>query len=149
MALSKKQCDLLGGIVAAAAFLLADAVFVARLAGSHNAEQFAGILFLGLSVPVTYLLISAFRGDRPGIYFIWLGLFLLFLVVEAVLDYLLQIPFREVRWQVILYVMLFFGSLGGLIGVAGLAGRGWTVAAILGFLSTASLALAQHLVTGL
>ena len=131
------------------AFLLADAVFIARLAGRSDVERMMGLAFLALSIPTTYLLWAASRDGRPGIYFAWLLLFLAFLVVEALLDYVLHVPFREVRWQVVLYVMLFFGSLGGMIGVAGLAGRRWAVAAIVGFLSTAVLAFVQRRATGL
>lgn len=79
----------------------------------------------------------------------WVGLFITYLLVELLLDYILQAPFREVRWQVILYVTLFFGALGGMIGVAGQAGRAWTIAAVIGFFSTAILAFPQHRVTGL
>jgi len=149
MRFSKEQCDVLGGIVAIAAFLLADAVFIARLMRSPGAERAFGLLLVALLLPATYLLVSASALSRPPIYAVWLGLFLLFLVVELLLDYVLGAPFREVRWQVILYVTLFFGAFGGLIGVAGLAGRTWALAAIAGFLSVAVLAFVQHRVTGL
>jgi hypothetical protein len=148
MALSREQCDLLGGVVAIAAFVLADAVFIARLMRSPGAEQVVGALFLLLFVPVLYLGISAFHLARPGIYVVWIALFMLFLAAELLLDYVFKTPFREVRWQVILYVTLFFGSLGGMIGVARQAGRAWAVAAIIGFLSTVVLAFVQRQVTG-
>jgi hypothetical protein len=149
MTFSKDACDLLGGIVALAAFVLADVVFLARLMRSPGVEQIFGVLILLLFVPLAYLGISAFHVPRPGIYFVWIGLFMLFLVVELLLDYVFKLPFRAVRWQVVLYVMLFFGSLGGMIGVARQAGRGWALAAIVGFLSTAVLAFVQRRVTGL
>ena len=149
MAPTKSQCDLLGGVVALLAFGLADAVFLARMAGGLRAERLFGLFFLGLGVPTVYLLVTASRHARPPIYVAWLGLFLLFLLAEAALDYVFDVPFREVRWQVIAYVTLFFGALGGMIGVAGIAGRWWGTAAIIGFFSTALLAFLQHRTTGL
>jgi hypothetical protein len=149
MAFSRVTCDLLGGIVAVSAFLLADAVFVARLMKSPGAEQIFGVLFVLLLVPLVYLGVSTLHLPPPPIYSVWIGLFMLFLVAELLLDYVFKVPFREVRWQVVLYVMLFFGSLGGMIGVARQAGRGWAVAAIIGFLSTTVLAFVQRRVTGL
>jgi len=147
--MSKEQVDVLGAVVALSAFLLADVIFISRMTGSPEVERVGGVLFLGLALPATYLLLSSSRLHRPPIYICWVSLFMLFLLVELVLDYVLKLPFREVRWQVILYVMLFFGSMGGMIGVAGQAGRSWTVAAVVAFLSTAGLALFQRHVTGL
>ena len=39
---------------------------------------------------------------------------LAWLVVEALLDYILKIDFRQVRWMVISYVTLFFAAAGGI-----------------------------------
>ena len=149
MDFSKERCDLLGAVVAVSAFLLADAVFIARLATHPEAERLFGVFLLLLLLPLAYLQVSAFYLPRPRIYFLWIGLIIVYLLVELLLDYVVQVPFREVRWQAILYVMLFFGSFGGMIGVASLAGRAWAITAIVGFLSTTVLAFVQHRVTGL
>jgi hypothetical protein len=53
-----------------------------------------------------------------------------FLAVEFILDYALMVAFRATRVAVISYVMLFFAGTGGLLGVASLAGRGWTIICI-------------------
>ncbi|MCJ7630537.1 MAG: hypothetical protein MUO50_19355 [Longimicrobiales bacterium] len=74
---------------------------------------------------------------------------IVFLILELVLDYVWRVPFRTVRWQAIAYVMLFFGSSGGMLGVASLAGRGWTVAAVTSFLIMAVLAFVQRNITGM
>jgi hypothetical protein len=149
MTFSREQCDLLGALVAISAFLLADAVFISRMLKNPEAEWLFGLLLLMLLVPLTYLMISTLYLPRPPIYLGWIGLFMIYLVVELLLDYVFKVPFREVRWQAILYVMLFFGALGGMIGVASLAGRRWGIAAIVGFLSTTVLAFVQHRQTGL
>ncbi len=149
MMLSRKECDLLGGVTALLAFVLCDALFVARMVSHPGIQRGFGLIFLALFFPTLYLLFAAFQHRRPAVYFVWVVLFLAFLVVEALLDFVLHVPFREVQWQVILYVVLFFGGMGGMIGVARRAGRRWGTAAIVGFLSTAVLAFVHYRETGL
>ncbi|MFC1662076.1 hypothetical protein ACFL3S_11615 [Gemmatimonadota bacterium] len=141
--------NLLGAILALAIFWMTIGTFVARLADKPRLEYGLGFLLILLTLPLAYLLVSAFSLDRPRIYFLWIGLMIIFLLVELLLDYVWSVQFREVRWQVVLYVVLFFGSTGGMIGVAGLAGRGWSVAAVVSFLLMAALAFFQRHVTGL
>jgi hypothetical protein len=143
------RANLLGAVLALCIFWLTSGVFLARLAEKPRLEYGLGLLEILLILPLAYLLLSAFQLDRPRIYFLWIGLMILFLVAELLLDYVWQVPFRTVRWQTILYVVLFFGATGGMIGVAGLAGRGWSVAAIISFLIMGALAFFQRHVTGL
>lgn len=65
MAWTREQVDLLGAIVALAAFVLADAVFAARLARMPGAERVAGILMVLLALPAAFLLFTAGRLERP------------------------------------------------------------------------------------
>ncbi len=71
------------------------------------------------------------------------------LILELLLDYILKIDFRQVRWMVISYVVLFFAGAGGMIGVAALAGRGWAILAVILFLVMAVLAFVQRAATGM
>jgi len=146
---SLNQCNRLGGILAIAIYLLTIGVFVARLANRSGLEHWLGLVMIVLIIPLAYLLVSAFYLDRPRIYFLWIGLMILFLLVELLLDYILELPFRTVRWQVIAYLMIFFGSTGGMLGVASLAGRGWSVTAVVLFLVMAALAFVQRSITGM
>jgi len=61
--------------------------------------------------------------QRPTLYYIQIGCMLAWLVVEALLDYILKFDFRQVRWMVISYVVLFFAGAGGMLGVAVNVGR--------------------------
>jgi hypothetical protein len=146
---SLNQCNRLGGILAIALYLLTIGIFVARLGNRPWIEHWLGLVMIILIIPLTYLLVSAFYLDRPRIYFLWIGLMIFFLLVELLLDYILELPFRTVRWQAIAYVMLFFGATGGMLGVASLAGRGWSVAAVAIFLVMAALAFIQRSITGM
>ena len=69
--------------------------------------------------------------------------------MEFLLDYALKIEFRQTRWMVISYVVLYFARTGGMLGVAANAGRGWTISAVILFLVTAVLAFVQRSVTGM
>jgi hypothetical protein len=74
---------------------------------------------------------------------------LAWLIVEALLDYILKIDFRNIRWMLISYTVLFFAGAGGMLGVAANAGRGWSIAAIVLFLIMTVLTFVQRAVTGM
>jgi len=74
---------------------------------------------------------------------------ILFVIVEFIMDYALKTDFRNTQWMVIPYVMLFFGSTGGMIGVAGQAGKKWTIITVILFVIMAILAFAQRHITGM
>lgn len=60
-----------------------------------------------------------------------------------------KLVFRKVTWIPIPYLLLFFGGTGGMIGVASLAGRIWTLSAAILFLVMTVLSLVQRTVTGM
>ena len=141
--------DRLGAIVAIAFYVSATLVFVSRLLGKPQVGHRIGYFELLLAIPLIFLLLKAPQLQRPALYYIQIGCMLAWLVVEAVLDYILKIDFRNVRWMVISYVVLFFAGTGGMLGVAANAGRGWSIPAIILFLIMAVLTFVQRAVTGL
>ena len=82
-------------------------------------------------------------------YFLWLGLMILFLTVELVIDSILELEFRSAKWATVSYVVFFFAATGGMIGIAGQAGKWWTAATVLTFLVMAAMAFVQRAKTGL
>lgn len=144
-----EKMNLLGAVVAVAFFVSAILVFVFRLLGRPQVGHWIGYFEFLLAVPLIYLLIKAPQLERPALYYIQIGCMLAWLIVEALLDYILKIDFRNVRWIVIGYVVLFFAGTGGMLGVAGLAGRGWGISAIILFLIMAVLTFVQRAVTGM
>ncbi len=98
---------------------------------------------------MVYLLVKAPQFDRPLIYYIQIGLMLMWLIAEALLEYILKINFRQIRWMVISYVTLFFAGSGGMLGVASYAGHGWTIISIILFLTMAVLTFVQRAATGM
>ena len=139
----------LGASVAVAFYVSAILVFVLRLLSIPKLENWLGYFEFLLAIPLVYLLLRAPQLQRPALYYIQIGCMLAWLIAEALLDYILKIDFRNVRWMVIGYVVLFFAGTGGMLGVAANAGRGWSITAITLFLIMAVLAFVQRAVTGL
>lgn len=144
-----ERANLAGAVVAVMMNALCIVVFASRLAGRPGIGHTVGWIQFVLVIPLVALLVLAPRLGRPWLYYLQVGLMLAFLVVEFVLDYALKLDFRGNLRAVIPYVMLFFAGTGGMIGVAALAGRGWTIAAGVLFLASAVLAFVQRFATGM
>jgi len=124
-------------------------IFLFRLWGNPRIEYWLGVLFLLTSVPIVFLILIAKELQRPPIYYIQLGLMLVFILVEFLLDYFLKVNFRNTRWMVIMYATLFFASTGGMIGIASLSGKAFSIIAIILFLIMTFLAFFQRVKTGM
>lgn len=144
-----EKTNLLGAIVAVVFYVSAILVFIFRLLGKPQYGHWIGYIEFLLLIPLGYLLITAPELERPALYYIQISLMIAWLVLELLLDYILKIDFRQVRWMVISYVVLFFAGAGGMIGVARNAGRGWSIFAVILFLVMAVLAFVQRAVTGM
>jgi hypothetical protein len=144
-----RTADLVGAITANIYNILIIALFVARLAGRPQLAHGLGLVSIGVVVPLVYLLVAARSTPRPTIYFVWIGLMLLFQIVELLVDYIYKIEFRHDLRMVIPYVMLFFGATGGMIGLAAQAGRFWAGVTSATFLVMAVMAFVQRAKTGL
>ena len=140
--------DLIGAITANVYFLLIIAVFTARIVGRRELGHWLGLVSILVVIPLIYVLIVGLHTDRSLIYFVWLGLMILFLFIELMVDYIHKLDFRGVRWAVISYVTLFFAATGGMIGLAAQAGKWWGATAFT-FLVMATMAFVQRAKTGL
>ncbi len=144
-----EKTNLLGAVTAIAFFVSAILVFAFRLLGKPQYGHWIGYFEFLLAIPLIYLLIQAPPLGRPALYYIQAACMLAWLALEALLDYILKVDFRNTRWIVISYVVLFFAGTGGLLGVASNAGRGWSMAAIILFLIMATLTFVQRSITGM
>ena len=144
-----EKTNLLGAIVAVAIYISAILVFIFRLLGKSQVGLWIGYFEFLLAIPLIILLLKAPQLERPALYYLQIGCMLAWLVVEVLLDYILKIDFRNVRWMVIGYVVLFFAGTGGMLGVARNAGRGWSILGIILFLIMAILAFVQRAITGM
>jgi hypothetical protein len=145
----RANMDLLGAIVAHVVFISSIITFAARMIFKLGPGHWLGIPILLMVFPLSYLLLKAAELNRPVLYYIQIAVMLLWLVVLFLTDYVLKYDFRQTRWMVISYVVLYFAGMGGMIGIAALAGRGWTISAVILFLIAGILAFVQRAVTGL
>lgn len=146
---SMYKVNLMGAILAHLIYIIVTLIFVARLIGKPHLGHYLGLLLMITAIPLVYLLTVAPSLERAPLYYIQISLMLAYLFVELLLDYILKLEFRNVRWMVIPYIMIFFAGSGGMIGVASHAGSIWSVTAVILFIVMAILAFVQRAVVGL
>ena len=145
----KEKLDLLGAIVAHIIFISAIITFSSRMIFKLRPGHWVGIPILLMAFPLGYLLLMAPKFNRPFLYYVQVTTMLVWLIVLFLVDYIFKYDFRNIQWMVISYVMLAFAGMGGMIGIAANAGKGWTNSAIILFLIMAVLAFIQRAVTGI
>jgi len=144
----QEKLDFLGAIVAHVIFISSIITFVSRMIFGLKPGHWVGTPILLMAFPLGYLLLKAPEYNRPFLYYVQVTIMLVFLIVLFLVDYVLKYDFRQTQWMVVSYVVLAYAGLGGMIGIAALAGRGWTISAIILFLIAAILGFVQRAVTG-
>ena len=144
-----QRANLMGAVLSVIILSLCCLIFVSRLSGYPKLESWLGFILILTCLPLIFLLVTATPFHRPSIYFIQIGIMIAFLVLELLLDYIFKIEFRKITWMLIIYLALFFGGTGGMIGVATLAGRIWTLCTAILFLVMTALAFIQRAITGM
>ena len=91
-------------------------VFVLRRQRIDLVQRF-GWLYLGLALPTLYGLVLAHQEGSRVEYTIFLTIFLAFLAVEGLYDWVLKLPFRETMdWRLLTpYVALYIASSYGFV----------------------------------
>jgi len=143
------RVNLYGAITANVINISTILIFVARLLEKPEIGHWIGIIIQFTIIPLFYLLYAARSLNQARIYYIQVSLMIVFIIVEFLVDWYPKIEFRNNLLIVIPYVMLFFGATGGMIGVASLAGKRWTVVTVLSFLIMFVLAFIQRQITGM
>lgn len=144
---SKESINLLGSVIANTNNILLIFLFLARIYKYPKVEYWLGVVFLLSIVPLTYMLIKAVESKKTMIYFVQISLMIGFIVVEFLLDYLLKLDFRQNQNYVIPFLILFYASLGGMIGIASHSGKQWTVITVITFLLMTIISLIMHFKT--
>jgi len=143
------KLNLLGAYIAIIILFASSLIFIFRLTNHQTAEYWTGIAFMLTAIPIVYLIYSSSNIERPTLYYIQLVLMIGFIILELSLDYIFKVDFRHTKWMAISYVMFFFASTGGMIGVASQAGKFWSIIAVILFLIMTALAFIQRAKTGL
>ena len=101
------------GVVNSAALIV---IFVLRRRRLDLVERF-GWLYLLLAIPAAYGLVLVGQKHTPAQYAIFLSIFLAFLAIEALYDWVLKIPFRQhMDWRLLApYVALYISSSYGFV----------------------------------
>jgi hypothetical protein len=144
-----ERLNLIGALTAHVVFISSIITFSSRMIFKIGPGHWVGIPLLLMVFPLGYLLIKAPGADRPFLYYIQVGLMLLWIILLFFVDYVFQYDFRQTQWMVISYVVFYFAGMGGMIGVASLAGRVWTISSVILFFVAAILAFVQRAVTGI
>jgi hypothetical protein len=144
-----KIANLVGAITTNVYMLLIIAMFTARILKCFEIGHWIGIASSLVLIPLIYLFIVGLKTDRHLIYFVWIVLMILFTLFELIVDDILKVDFRSLKWAVIPYVMFFFAATGGMIGVAIQAGKPWNILTYVMFFIMAVLAFVQRGITGL
>jgi hypothetical protein len=144
-----ERLNLIGAITAIVIFASSIITFSSRLIFRIGPGHWIGTPLLLMVFPLGYLLITAPGANRPALFYIQVGLMLLWIISLFLIDYVFKVDFRQTQWMVISYVVFYFASLGGMIGVASLAGRAWGIASIVLFFISLILAFVQRAVTGI
>jgi hypothetical protein len=144
-----ERLNLIGTLTAHVIFISSIITFSSRMIFKIGPGHWVGTPLLLMVFPLGYLLFTAPAANRPFLYYIQAGLMLLFIILLFFVDYVFKYDFRQTQWMVISFVVFYFAGVGGMIGVASLAGRGWTISSIILFIVAAILAFVQRAVTGI
>lgn len=141
------KLNILGASISVFFMTICSLIFIFRLFRQQTVEYWLGIASLLTAIPLIYLLYTANQLQRPTIYYIQLGIMIVFIIIELLLDYIFKIDFRNIKWMTITYVIFFFTATGGMIGIASHAGKIWTITAIILFWVMTILSFVQHVKT--
>lgn len=91
-------------------------IFILRGRRLDLIQRYGWLYFL-LGIPTIYAIILASQEHKPVQYTIFLALYLAFLAVEALYDWILKVPFREkMDWRLLVpYVALYISSSYGFV----------------------------------
>ena len=143
-----ERLNLIGALTAHVIFISSIITFSSRLIFKIGPGHWVGTPLLLMVFPLGYLLFTAPGANRPFLYYIQAGLMLLFIILLFFVDYVFKYDFRQTQWMVISFVVFYCAGMGGMIGVASLAGRVWTISSVILFIVAAILAFVQRAVTG-
>ena len=101
------KLNILGASISVLIMAICSLIFISRLFRLQMVEYWLGIAFLLTAVPLIYLLYTVNRLQKPTIYYIQLGIMIVFIIIELLLDYIFKIDFRNIKWMTITYAIFF------------------------------------------
>ncbi len=104
-------------VVANLVNILLTGIFLSRPWGLRRLERILGLASIALVLPVGLAVVINALGGREWWMVVLPSLLVAFLIMELILDYILQVPFRSSR-LLGPYLLLYYLSLMGMIGYA-------------------------------
>ena len=93
-------------------------VYIATKIGDIKLTQVFGGIAVSMVVPFTVTLLAYLRGKGTERTIISNGIVLLYLLLEILLDYVFQIPFREILAIQVPYIVVFYAALFSMMAVS-------------------------------
>ena len=93
-------------------------VYVVTKLGDSALTQVFGGIAVSMIIPFTLTLIGYVRAKEKKRTIISNGIVLFYLVLELLLDYVLQIPFREILAIHVPYIVIFYAALFSMMAVS-------------------------------
>lgn len=118
-----KNYNLYGVVLTLLIYCLTILVFVFRKLDYTKLEHYTGIVEVMLLIPWIIYFIKGIPLGRPMIFYVQVGLIIVWLLLEILVDYVMKINFRQSKKLLILYITLFYAGTGGLLGVVSYSGR--------------------------
>jgi hypothetical protein len=98
--------------------LLVSAVYVLTKLNNLELVKTISYPFASLLLPFGYTLFRFIKNNDERRIIISNSLIIIYLLLELMFDIILAIPFREILWLHILYIMVFYAAEFSLIGVS-------------------------------
>jgi hypothetical protein len=98
--------------------LLVSGVYVFTKSDNMELVKIIGYPFLSLILPFSYTLIRFIKNNDEKRVILSNGLIIVYLFLELLLDKILVIPFRDVLWIHLLYILVFYAAEFSIIGVS-------------------------------
>jgi len=98
--------------------LLIAAIFIAQKLGREGLVKIFGIVWLWLIIPLAWVFASYWRAGNETRILFYFGLVFLYMLVELLLDYILNIDFRSKPVTHVPYIILEYVALFSLIAIA-------------------------------
>ncbi|MBI9046723.1 MAG: hypothetical protein JEZ06_19695 [Anaerolineaceae bacterium] len=120
--MASKNVDLIMVIIANIINFIMVTIFISRPQGWERLETIVGLILISLIIPLSFIAIRNFQQRRDWWTFTLPMIMILFLILELLLDYILQLDFRQ-SWILGPYLLMYYLSEMMMIGYAFLCGK--------------------------
>ncbi len=122
-------------------------IFILRIINFTLFEYYLGLIQVSLLLIIAIMFFNHNLNNYDVLFYIQIIVFVIWLVFEFILDYILKIDFRNKPVLLIPYVILFFAACGSVIGFLSRINKKSAIIGVILFFITFILAFFQHFVS--